>query len=524
MPELSFQGGINQLNDINVSKEECVSGFNFDLELGKSSLTSRRPNDLKVNATDRINGILQLVKRDDTFTTLLIAGTNVYNWDGSEVLSDSIGTVVTNGTFRDVIWPLDDHLIITDINLQNPVKQWDGTSFTTMVTGLPNELRAKYALVHNGRLWLANLESPAGTPIPHVIAVSRLEDHQDFDLTRQSKGQDDGQPIFDTVADPFFMVAPDLRAINGFDVINQEVVISTNNGRLYRILGSDPNDYEIRSFYQGSAAIGDESFANIGNDLVYVRNGGVIESLQATETSGDVTANDLSLTIRDIARGLNGAKVVYEQRRQKVFFFVAGQALVLFKEMISSNFSPWSIYRTALDNSFNATSAKYLRIPGASEYTVYWGDESGNVYDINGEGRGDAGSVDIDVRQKKSMFNNNYGQAFIGRVMYRRRQPVEVNISVEFGDEFTTSTASLMLRGNPPDVTKNYYNDERYYSNETYYSEGLILGAFPSTKGFSPIGRGVASFMEFQVNTSNDFQIDKFIFAENDSIQQEVLV
>ena len=116
--------------------------------------------------------------------------------------------------------------------------------------------------------------------------------------------------------------------------------------------------------------------ANVGNDVMYMRKGGNVESLIATDTFGDVGVDDLSRWIPSTVEDLSGAMTIYDQSGQKVYFFVSNKVLVLFKDLLPSGRSPWSIYKTTLDNAFNASSALYMRRPGESTYSVYWGDSS----------------------------------------------------------------------------------------------------------------------------------------------------
>ena len=83
------------------------------------------------------------------------------------------------------------------------------------------------------------------------------------------------------------MVSPDLKPINGVAFFFNSIIISTESGRLYRLTGDGPENYAFVDYYSGSTAVGDESIANTGNDVVYMKQGGAIDSLAATDSSGE---------------------------------------------------------------------------------------------------------------------------------------------------------------------------------------------------------------------------------------------
>ena len=85
----TFGGGINELNDIAINEDEAILGQNFELGLGNTKLKPRSPFDLlgtTPNASP-INGIHQLIKRDNTKTTIIASGTSLYEWDGTTFTS-----------------------------------------------------------------------------------------------------------------------------------------------------------------------------------------------------------------------------------------------------------------------------------------------------------------------------------------------------------------------------------------------------------------------------------------------------
>lgn len=513
MADIRFAGGVNELNDQTSSLQECIVGENHVLAIGNTQLVPR--NSFRLSAThadgNSIDGILQIVKKDQTDDTLIISGTKVDEWDGATTFTNK-AAITDGGPYLGTTWQLDDVLIVTDISLNNRVKSWDGTTYTDLTTGLtPVDLHAKYSLVHNGRVWFFNIKTGASgvTVTPHLIVASEFENHEVYDAS--TRAQDSS---FTTGDEAFFLTSPDLKPINGAWVFLEEIIFSTIDGRLYKITGSSSEDYAVIPFYFGSAATGNLSYANIGNDSTFMRKDGRIELLSSVETSGDQKANDLSLKIPNQIDGLTGAIIVYDERKQIIYYFVDSKVLVCFKELIGSQLSPWMVFKTSHPNSFNATMAAYIREPGTTSYRTFWGDEDGNIFHMDGSGDGDAGSYSIFTKRKLSIIDTNYGDTIRGRVVYRQTNEVPFNIFVEWGDELKESSCSLTLTGDSSNAT-NYYSGEIYYSNGSYYQSGGLLGTAPVSKGFSPAGRGLAAFITLTSNTTKSWTVDKLII--NDS-------
>ena len=74
MARITFEFGINETEA--TQQTEALDGFNFDLELGAKRLFPRKPIDLKGTLPNAgsVNGIMQLIKRDNTETTLVYSG------------------------------------------------------------------------------------------------------------------------------------------------------------------------------------------------------------------------------------------------------------------------------------------------------------------------------------------------------------------------------------------------------------------------------------------------------------------
>jgi hypothetical protein len=527
---LIFPGGLNELQTPNIF--ECGSGQNFELGLNQTKLIPRSPFDLKGTATNAspINGFLQLVKRDNSETTLVQSGDTVYLWNGASVFT-SKGSVSASSRLRDVYWSLGDYIIITDIAKATVVKQWDGTTFSTQTTGLGVSLFAKYGVVKDGRVWLANVTT--NTDTPHLIVASKFEVPTSYDTSVRGGPEETGGASFATGTEAFYILSPDLKPINGMVLFYDQLVISTEGGRLYRLSGSDASTYKFEEFYAGSAATGTESIANIGNDVIYMRQGGKIDLFSATVESGDVATDDVSRWIPTTTKDLTGAIIAYDQKNQKVFFFVADKVLVLFKYLLTGRasvfqtqapqLSPWSIYKTAQAFGFNTNAAKYMKMPGSQVFTVYFGDSVGRIFNMNGTGTGDAGSSNISVlRRTRYIYDGEGGDKngagalnlmksiLRGLIQYRRVElACDVTISFDWGDEYNVSSSVITLKGAPTAFGGNYWGNTKYWSDaSTFWSEGLAFLQKISNQSFSPTGKGPGFFCSVSLDTTTNFQID----------------
>ena len=587
--KLDFDGGLNE-ND-GTAPNECQEGHNFDLVFGDTNLIPRKPLDLKGTATNsgEIAGIMQLIKRDDTETTLIFEDDGVtptiYLWDGGSTFTSKRTTnLVTGSKLRSTYYSLDDILAITDIEKNTPVMCWDGTSLTrkktaltdgagSSVTGITQTtgtatvtygavhglavgdlitiigadqagyngehevltvpltttvtiavdsgtvspatgtitadgevtLYAKYSAVHNGRLWLFNVTTDA-TDTPHLMVASAFENIQSFDTAARAE---DGTVTSD---EAFYILTPDLKPINGVAQFNKELIISTVDGKLFRLTGNDATNYRWVDYFSGSAAIGTETMVNFGNDVALMRDGGRIDTLRQTDASGDVTVDDISRWIPMTTRNLTDAITVYDNDYQKVYFFVQSKILVLYKEhLYGSNTSPWSIFKTELDFRFNTLAATRIRRPGLDSYSVYVGGSTGEIYDLNGVGDGDAGTEGIQVKRRSNLIEelDTKQGMLMGAIQYRRKGQVTVNMSCDWSEEYNVTTASVNLKGRGPlDIPSPYYGGLFYYGGDAYYNAGFLFDGKPTAQRFSPAGRGPSFFFEINTDSIYGFQID----------------
>lgn len=519
MAALTFDGGLNEMDASLVRPGECIEGYNFELNFSKSRYTPRKPFDKLGTATNagEINGIIQLIKNDNTETTIVQSGDTVYAWDGTTGFT-SKGTVNASSYLRGTTWSLGGYSVVTDLAKLTVVKQWNGSTFTTLTTGLGASLYAKYGIVHLGRMWLFNVK--AGTDTPHLCVASAYENPTSYDTSLRAQDSS-----FSTGNEAFYMTTPDLLPINGVQLYFGTLIISTENGRLWKLNGTDSTTFEWLPFYANSSAGGSgvnvESMVNVGNDILYMKNNGVVESISTTQAYGDVTADDLSKWIKSQVVGLSSARAVYDQERAKIYFFTdAGKVLVLFKDVMeNTEYSPWSIYKTDHASSFSTNAVIYMRQPGGSNYYVYFGDSSGNIYQMDGTGAGDAGTTNIETTRKAKfleMLQDKYGnvidpmkKTLRGRVFYRRVSDVDLLLDFEWADDYAVNRCTVPLDGPSISDGSIYFGGSGYFGGSFYYNVGFSLSQRTSTKGFSPVGRGPGFYVSATVQSDQTFDIFK---------------
>lgn len=519
MASLTFEGGLNEMDASLVKQNECIEGYNYELNFSQSRFTPRLPFDLLGTATNAgsLNGLIQLIKNDDTETTLAQSGDTVYLWNGTSTFT-SKGTVNGSSYLRGTTWSLGGYTVITDLAKLTVVKSWDGTSLATLTTGLGNPLYAKYGLVYLGRMWLFNVK--AGTDTPHLMVASEYETPTSYDTTKRAKDS-----TFTTGNEAFYMTTPDLLPINGVDVFFNTLIVSTENGRLWKLTGTSSLDFAWSPFYAkscaGGAGINVESMVNVGNDILYMKNNGVVEAISTTQKFGDVTADDLSKWIKSQISGLSYSISVYDQERMKVYFFTgSNKTLVLFKDVLeNTEYSPWSVYKTDHTSNFDAKCAIYMRQPGGTAYYVYFGDNAGNIYQMDGTSTGDAGTTDINTYRKSKfieLFQDRYGNIINpskdiirGRVYYRRLADCDLLLDFEWADDYGINRCTVPLDGPSTGDGAIYYGGSGYYGGSYYYNVGFQFSQRTSTKGFSPVGRGPGFYVSTTIQSDQTFDVLK---------------
>ena len=405
---LRYGGGLNtRASEEEIKDSECAEGENFDLDLDNSHFRNRKPFDKIATVPNgaQINGFIQLRKRTGQIFTAVHAGDTVYEWNGTTSFAN-IATVSASsrlyGTL-DANWTLDDKVLIADRAKVEVLKEWDGTTFQDVTTNLGADFICKYAFTEKERAWYANVESPAGTDTPHLIAGSKREDYTDLDLATRA-------PDAVGAADPFFILSPDLRPINALIPGFGLVLISTEFGNLYSIIGEQTTDFFINSFYELSFASGDDGVVHVGNDI-FISRDGAIDTLSGVDTFKDIENDDLTRLIKPTVEDVKSWRMVYNERTQRIYCFPnTGNVLYVMHKPIYDEFvrnaatrrtqtvselSPWMKWTTQHSSKFNQTAVMSMFDPISTKKEIYWGDANGNIYMLEGSGSGDAGQEDI---------------------------------------------------------------------------------------------------------------------------------
>lgn len=517
---MTFGGGLNsrrRVADIDIN--ECALGSeNFDLDPQFRALIRRRPFDLMATTpnSESINGFAQLVRPNGTVSTLVQAGGNVYSWDGDATFS-LVGTVNTGAKIRgprEHNYTLSGFVIVTDLARQETVKKWDGTSFADFNHDLGGDLIAKYCRVENERAWFANIITTTDTP--HVILASQIGDSEVLsaaDRPSASLG-------FDA---PFFLISLDLRPINGIEEAFGNIIFSTARGRLYKLQGADATDFTLGRFYQGSAVVGDEAIKNVGNDVALGLQGR-IESLSGTEQFGDVETDDLSRPIKPQVENVTGWTIEYDRRLQKIYCFPNNQSAVyvaykgVLTDPLSQGLSPWSKWTTSHPLGFQPTAVMALIDPISGKDAVYMGDDSGNIYKMDGSGAQDGGTDDITTKRRSGLFTVPEGQTFDlrGWIEYRKLFPTEVTIRLLGGG--TAVYDQTITRQLPQADNIAVYGGNHWYGDNTS-TYGVSFSSRLHRQNWRAAGQASHFQLETEITSDEDFDIEE-IGVEFDTAEE----
>ena len=521
---LKFGAGIHSRgSEADIDIRECVSGQNFLLDIENMEMRNRKPFD-KVGTVPNgaeIRGFVTLKDDAGTITHLVQAGSVVYSWSGTGF--SSVGNVSASAKIRgrkEHYWPLDDKVIITDVNLAQPVGEWDGTTLATMTHNLSGTFLAKYCHIENERAIYGNVISN-GTATPHMLVGSALGDHNNLSTSsRPASGA--------TAADPWFLLTLDLKPINGLASSFGVMAISSKDGKMFKLTGQDKTDFAIDDLYPDSAASGDEAVVFTGNDILYGAVGR-IESLLQSDKFGDVENDDISRMISDSISGYSNWRIVYDRERQLVYCFPNGksEAWVLDKTLLPSSeqrllnalssgsakssvdISPWSKYVTQHSLTFQPTAVMNMYDPRDGLEYVFMGDGSGNLYRMEGTGTsGDGGSASIKTVRRSMLFSaplDAYAYDVEGYVRHRVNDAHTLTLRFLCGGRAAFNrNLTLTLQG----VTdRPLYKGGLYYSDGNYYSSAFD-GRLVREPFKSPF-RANEFQIEAEISGTDDFQISE---------------
>ena len=477
---LRFGGGINsRASEDEINPREAAYGQNFILDLKNSALRNREPFDLigTVPNAGAINGFASLLKSDGTVSLLVQGGTVVYEWSGT-AFSASKGTVASGTKIRGRIeqnWQLDDLVIITDLALKQPLMQWDGTTLSnisfkneTGSTAWTGEFRAKYCVIENERMIVANIYDN-GANFPHLIVGSQSGAYDVITVNQRPS-----TALADD--DPFFLIQPDYRAINGMVLAFDTIVTSSIKGTLFNISGASAQDFAMDKFFANSGASGDEALIFVGNDVIFGLDG-KIESLKQTNTNFDVEQAVLSNPISDQIENFTNWTLTYNNRTQRVHCIstLAAYDFVLHKPLLNTEISPWMKYATVHASAFQPTAIMNAYDPANGLEYIFFGDSSGNVYRMEGTGTsGDGGTANIFTTRRSPMFLAKLDATIYqmnGWIRYRASSDINITFKIlSAGFLVFDSVETITL---PASTQYAVYRGGIYYADSHYYRESL---------------------------------------------------
>lgn len=490
--KIKFGGGLHtRASADEIDAREAADGQNFQLDLDNRELRNRQPFDLigTVPNAAEIRGGGSLLKADGTVSTWVQAGSKVYEWDGAATFTQ-IGTCSATaklrGHWRSHNWTLDDKLIVTDLNLIDTVKEWDGTTFQNVTFTKENDTAfgsfyAKYVHVEDERAIFSNVRD-AGSYSPHLMVGSTVSDYTQISVANLPSSSL-------STSDPFYLLTPDLKPINGMVSAFGAMVLSTEKGRLFNLSGSSAKDFSFDTFFPGSYASGAESLAYIGTDIIYGRQGR-LESVRDTASFGNSEADDLSKEIADAIEAYSGWTVAYNSRVNKVYLFPVGQsecwvfnpAMRTTRALQSGptgqfiqnpepqKLSPWMRWKTNHALAFQPTFVMSMLDPVDGLEYVFMGDSSGNFYRVEGTGAaGDGGSASIDTSWTSKVFSAPLDAEVYqlhGYLKYKKSAAATVTLTFLYaGRSAFDQSVTITL---PAPTGQSYFGGAVYFGG-TYY-------------------------------------------------------
>lgn len=514
---LKFGGGLHtRASDDEIDPREAAYGQNFLLDLQNRELRNRPPFDLigTVPNTAEIRGGGSLLKDDGSISTLIQAGDTVYEWDGGTTFT-SVGTVDATaqlrGHWRSHNWTLDGKLLLTDLSLVETVKEWDGTLFQS--TNFTDEdansfgtFYAKYLSISNERAVFSHVRDPSVIS-RHMMVGSKREAYQQITVANRPSSALSEE-------DPFFLLTPDLRPINGHIEAFGATLLSTEKGQLFNLTGQSAKDFAIGDFYPGSAAAGEESMAYIGNDVIYGRQGR-IESVRDTDRFGDSEADDLTDGISNAVGDYSGWRIVYNSRLNRVYLFPTGvsEAWVFQTAMKDGELSEWMRWATTHALAFQPSFVMSMLDPRDGLEYVFMGDEDGNFYRMEGSGAaGDGGSDSIATEFLSKVFSMPLdAEAFNieGFIKYRKNVAVTVTLSFEHSGEDGpfNETVTIALPAIDGDAGVAHFGGAYYFGGNVYF--GAAFQDRLTKRKFFPAGQSSDFQIRATVDSVNNFAINE---------------
>ncbi len=495
--ELKFGGGLHtRASADEIDAREASDGQNFILDLDNRDLRPRAAFDL-IGAMPGSGSVLgggSLLKTDGTVSTLVQRGGTVYEWDGSTGFTP-VGTCNSSsklrGSWRSHNWNLTDKVLFSDLTLNDVVKEWDGTtfqsvSFTNTSGAAFGSFGAKYIDVSNERVLYANVKDH-GTAFPHLMVGTTQSSYVQISTSNLPSSSL-------ATSDPFYMIIPDLKPINGLVGAFGTRILSTEKGSLFKLDGTTAKDFAFADYYLGSAASGNQSLAYIGNDIIYGRQGR-IESVRDTAAFGNSEAIDISLIVADQMEDFTGWTTVFNGRKNLVYMFPTDQSEVwVFNtamrtartignvgleqfvnqhvgQQIAGKLSPWMKWTTDHTLAFQPTFVDSMLDPSDGLEYVFMGDSSGNFYRLEGTGTsGDGGVTNISTSRTSKVFSAPLDAEIFtieGHIKYKKQSSA------------STATITLLFAGRAafdksvtismPAAEASYFGGSIYFGGSVYF-------------------------------------------------------
>lgn len=500
-------------------RESADGGQNYRLDPRNRELRPRQPFDLLATVPDgsKITGAVNLIKSDGTSQIAVSTESgNVYEYDNGSFGSAIATGLNVNSKLRGRIehnWAIDDIVLITDISGNENLYEWDGTSsgFVEVSHNLTGNLKAKYCFISGERVWLGSVNSN-GTNTPHAVIASEVDDYTNLSTTKATSATGS--------ADPFWLLMPDLKPINGMVEAYGRKVFSTKDGQIFDLAGSEPADYAINDFYPRSGASGDESLVFTGDDIMYGRRGR-IESLKATDRFGDVSSDDLSQQISDAVDTYTDWTNVYNSRTQQVLCIAKDQSLAWnFSKPVKeqTELSPWVKYTTNHAMGFNPSFAMNMIDPNDGLEYIFMGDNDGNFYRLEGTlGGGDGGTTKLKttfIGMLRTLPTSGNMSRFNGYIRYRKDQAYNVDLTFQYaGRKANDTTIQINVAA---EEAGSYYGQDIYYAGDNYYGanfSGRIL-----EKYIGQTGQGESIQIKVEIETEADFKINEIGFLHQSNL------
>jgi hypothetical protein len=269
-----------------------------------------------------------------------------------------------------------------------------------------------------------------------------------------------------------------LKPINGIISSFLGTMLSTQQGSIYSLTGTDATNYDFIPFYSASNAVGYESLCEIGNDFIYGRQGR-IESVRDTNSYGNSQSADLTAIVSDQIATFNGWTNVFNSRIRKVYCFPNGvsQCWVMDPAIRDANqISPWMRWETSHPIAYQPTMVMSLLDPSDGLEYVFMGDGSGNIYRMEGTGaNGDGGTNAIDVQFLSKLIPARLDSKMYdveGYVKYQQNLSGNVTITFQYqGENIFNNSITIPLStastGSYYSRTGSYYNGSSYYNSFT---------------------------------------------------------